>query len=58
MNKEQSEKYIDIVKNGNYDDMFDYGKEVTLTGVKIKRYMDVIMVSRICSGYANRVMRM
>ena len=28
MNKEQSEKYIDIVKNGNYDDMFDFGVEV------------------------------
>ncbi len=27
MNKENSEKYIEIVKKGNMDDMFDFGKK-------------------------------
>src|ERR1035437_1280683 len=28
MNQEQSKKYIEIVKSGKMDDMFDYGKEI------------------------------
>ncbi len=27
LNKQQSEKYLEIVRHGNMDDMFDFGKE-------------------------------
>lgn len=27
LNKQQSEKYLEIVRRGNMDDMFDYGRE-------------------------------
>lgn len=30
MDKEQSKKYIEIVKNGNMDDMFDFARQQTL----------------------------
>ena len=30
LTKEQSDKYIEIVKNGNMDDMFDFGVSVSL----------------------------
>jgi len=33
LTKEQSDKYIEILKNGNMDDMFDFGVSVSLKRV-------------------------
>lgn len=41
MNLEQSNKYIELVKNGNKDDMFDYGKEIGVEDFK-KRLVEEI----------------
>ncbi len=58
LNKEQSEKYLEIVWKGNMDDMFDFGRQSTISEIiellpeemkvelmKNPRYQDDIMAS-------------
>lgn len=34
LNQQQSKRYLEIVKNGNMDEMFDFGREVEIELIK------------------------
>jgi len=48
LNKEESEKYIEIVKNGNYDDMADFAYELGVKdGEKYEQTSSAIRESKV-----------